>query len=179
MRYREQVLEQLAEFDFTLNDKDEPVAKDGKTSQDLFDGSASPHAQNGWWQRVQEDYEAAAIVALAEIIEQLEDAGVTRVVANYAGSGDEGWIEDVLLYRGEEQVEEAHYGSFNYGQGGTDLTGSVQDWVHAELDRKAGGWENNEGAQGTITLDVKAREVEVDHSINVETTEPMPWSTSL
>lgn len=174
MRYREQVLKQLDDIGFTLNDKDEPVAKDGKTSQDIYNADG---AGEGWWKRIQEDYAAAAVVALADIIEKLEDAKITEVDVNYAGSGDEGWIDDVILSRDGKPVEEGHFGAF--AQAGSELAQAVETWAYAELERNAGGWENNEGAYGSIHLDVKTRHVAVDHNVNVETSESMPWSVSL
>ena len=91
---------------------------------------------------------------------------VTDVVVEYRGSGDGGGIEEVNIngvldsavkvnlirqYRGHDEV----------------VTLSVDDAIRSVaddlIDRRHGGFENNEGGGGAITFDVANKTVQIDH----------------
>lgn len=78
--------------------------------------------------------------------EVLNDLGVTSVTVKYDGYGDSGDIEEVGLDQNAEEIDIS-----------TDLLNAFYD----RLESAYGGWENNEGAYGTITIDTN--DVSIDH----------------
>lgn len=93
---------------------------------------------------------------MSEILSSLREQGVVKLEATFAGSGDEGSVEEVYLTRlvlvpgervgaptrSESRREEAEYRS--------------EAWAYAQnLANDAGfDWWNNEGGRGSLTLDV-------------------------
>lgn len=77
-----------------------------------------------------------------------------KVTIEYHGSGDEGFIEGITGLPIDLDSDE--------------LEKYLESWAYDLLEENWGGWEINEGSQGTITIDVKAREVHVHHGENVE-----------
>ena len=82
-----------------------------------------------------------------------------KVVISYNGSNDEGWIEDILPDPPIECVEISR-------QLYTELEGIAYDVLESNYP----GWEINEGSQGTITLDVRARSAALHHGEHYEQT---------
>jgi len=70
----------------------------------------------------------------------------------YNGSGDSGYIE----------------GSFENGE---EVPASVEDYCYQVLENMHGGWEINEGSQGTFYFDLEKREVTLEHQYNTEETD--------
>lgn len=147
------------------------------------DGTERKALDPGWWERLKEDYEAVAIISRILISEELLEAGVTRAVAEYSGSSDEGWINSVTLYKGDAEVSSEMLGSDAHaplpgapGATPSELSRVVEQWAYDELEARVPGWEINEGSQGEMEFDLVNRTIEVDHSYNVEITETNPWS---
>lgn len=97
-----------------------------------------------------------------ELITKLAQLGVFRVVIDYDGQGDEGYVGDINLF----DIE------------GTNITKTYEamkatDW---QLDEVAYdmlynhhlGWEINEGAFGTITIHVATGKIENNHDERYE-----------
>lgn len=85
----------------------------------------------------------------------LQAAGIETVVVEYNGSGDEGYIEDITASPDKAAVE---YPS--------PLYDDVQQVAYDLLSRHHGGWEINEGSNGTITINVKERKAVIHHGEN-------------
>jgi hypothetical protein len=68
--------------------------------------------------------------------------GFSRLVVEYDGSGDNGWIE-------LKEVYDAQGNSIDIDSGGPVIQ-ALQSVAEQVLEEKYGGWENNEGASGTL-----------------------------
>ena len=95
--------------------------------------------------------------------DELAEAGIEKVVVEYSGENDEGYVNDI--------TPRPESGVLDYG---TDLYRTIQDAAYDLLEKEWGGWEINEGSTGTITIDVKERTTELKHGENVVT---QNWST--
>jgi hypothetical protein len=84
-----------------------------------------------------------------EVNSFLDEHNLESITVKYEGGGDDGHIED----KGE-------------GNNGVeyDLSAGMEDVVYTYLERSFGGWENNEGATGVIT--VTKQEIEIEHIWN-------------
>lgn len=92
---------------------------------------------------------------LIDIFDTLEsdDEITDRVLTlEYNGSGDSGFIED----------------SFSNGD---SVPSDVQDWCYNRLESLHGGWEINEGSQGTFEIDLDRKEITLNHIYNTEESE--------
>ncbi len=96
---------------------------------------------------------------VSDVVSAMRGAGVDSLQANYDGGGDEGDFEDVDLYdvKGELLDEEAEDDLAEAL--GKDCVGNA---LWPILERFAGGWENNNGAHGEITINASG-DVSIDH----------------
>jgi hypothetical protein len=83
----------------------------------------------------------------------LKNAGIHRAEVRYQGGGDSGGIEEIHAWdkEGKEVVT------------GAELDSALSNYVYDGLQ---GGWEINEGSQGTVVFDMETREVEFQHVWN-------------
>ena len=79
----------------------------------------------------------------------LDEHNLDSIVIKYDGGGDSGEIKNV----GEGNDGEEY-----------DLSAGMEDVIYTYLERSFGGWENNEGASGEIT--VTKEEIEINHIWN-------------
>ena len=79
----------------------------------------------------------------------LDEHNLDSIVIEYDGGGDSGEIRNV----GEGNDGEEY-----------DLSAGMEDVIYTYLERSFGGWENNEGASGEIT--VTKEEIEINHIWN-------------
>ena len=79
----------------------------------------------------------------------LDEHNLDSIVIEYSGGGDDGEIRNV----GEGNDGEEY-----------DLSAGMEDVIYTYLERSFGGWENNEGASGKIT--VTKEELEINHIWN-------------
>lgn len=118
----------------------------------------------------------------AAFLPLLREHGITRVEIGYDGSGDEGFVGDVLAYSGNEladipAIQCDHYSLDFKGEVHT-RTMQLEDALsafgeNAVCDHHC-GWENGEGAHGTIAIDVASATITLTHNerfIDYETTE--------
>ena len=92
---------------------------------------------------------------LRPICAALLQLGVQSVELEYTGWGDEGAIESTTY--SPETVEVPK-----------ELDEIVESWTYAIL---PGGWEDNEGGQGSVLIDVSNSTARIDHEHNVIDTE--------
>jgi hypothetical protein len=116
----------------------------------------------------------------------LRDFRLDRVVVTYGGSGDSGQIHEVVVFRDEEpgvvsikDLPDFEYRSLNkhYEPSGwrtvesavkTDFRSALADITELALDEADyGGWENNEGADGTLTVFADGRAL-LEHDSHYE-----------
>jgi hypothetical protein len=95
---------------------------------------------------------------LIPVCEALRERQVVSVEASYSGYGDSGAVEQVC-YRPEGVAVPREVGAV------------VELWILATL---PSGWEDNEGGEGTVTIDVVAGTAVVEHGQHVQETD---WET--
>jgi hypothetical protein len=116
----------------------------------------------------------------------LRDFKLERVVVTYGGSGDSGDIHEIVVFRGEEpgvvsveNLPDIEYRTLNkdYKPSGwrtvetetrTDFRSALCDITELALEESNnGGWENNEGSDGTLTVFADGRAL-LEHGSHFE-----------
>jgi hypothetical protein len=92
---------------------------------------------------------------LRPICAALLQLGVQSVTLEYAGCGDDGAIESICFSPKTIEVPKV-------------LEEIVESWTYAIL---PGGWEINEGGQGTVLIDVSSSTARIEHEQNVTESE--------
>lgn len=103
---------------------------------------------------------------LGAILAALSAHNVTSIEIEYSGQGDEGDIDDVEFYATSEdgtlsmwdppaKTPDAELYSTAH-----ELFGN---FAYERLEKLYSGWENNEGARGTISIDLVANTVAIEH----------------
>ena len=101
------------------------------------------------WEKQQEEQKASARKSLRRFCRQLVKLGVDTVTINYDGYGDSGTLEDPLALQNGQPVE---------------LPGKLNDLLLEFAESYLpGGWENSDGACGTIVLNIKERRFFREH----------------
>lgn len=86
----------------------------------------------------------------------------TTIVIKYAGSGDEGFVDEIYPEEGE-------------GPGiDHDLERDLEQVAYDILEDRYPGWEINEGSQGTITIHVPERKTVLHHGERIESVKYLP-----
>lgn len=107
----------------------------------------------------------------------LKKVGATRAVITYNGSGDEGQINEVTIYKEEKVIHSEKkiyvFVASSYWQNGSFIEHTkrrsmklgealeqlVYDW--SEFEHR--GWENNDGASGECNIEVAEDKFTLDH----------------
>jgi hypothetical protein len=117
------------------------------------------------------------------IFDALKELGIEWLVVGYSGSGDSGQIDGMYLddsYQTEANLtKEVGWAEVNRvyqptSDGGwspittttvksSPLSELVEAFCYDALEEKHGGWENNDGGEGTFIFDVAEREVTWEH----------------
>ena len=87
----------------------------------------------------------------ATLIAQLRSICISEVTAEYEGYGDSGNVEDVTVQPAEVKLPEA-------------LVTEVGDFAWSLAYHHHPGFENNEGGYGTLTWDIAADSITLDHA---------------
>ena len=101
------------------------------------------------WEKEQEEQKASARKSLRRFCRQLVKLGVDTVTINYDGYGDSGTLEDPLALQNDKPVELP-----------SKLNDLLLEFAESYL---PGGWENSDGACGTIVLNIKERKFSREH----------------
>ena len=99
----------------------------------------------------QAEREAANRAARSELLPQLRALGITEVTAEYEGYGDSGNIEDVTVQPTGIELPD-------------DLRTKFEDFAWSVAYHQPPGFENNEGGYGTLTWNVTADSITLDHA---------------
>ena len=99
----------------------------------------------------QAERDAATKAARSELLPQLRALGVTEVIAEYEGYGDSGNVEDVSVLPAGIELP-------------GDLRTMLEDFTWSFAYHHHPGFENNEGGYGTLTWDVTADSITLDHA---------------
>ena len=106
----------------------------------------------------------------AAVFNALEAGGITSVVVRFDGVGDSGDITDVAALTGEKPVDlpQGNVETLTTQYPGP-ITNATQPLADAlaqicldGLESIAPGWQNNDGATGTFTLDVAKRVIALE-----------------
>lgn len=94
--------------------------------------------------------------ALAEKVKlctELEALGVATVEVTYSGYGDSGQMDGTTAKaKGDSEIALT-----------PEMEERINDLCYALLEFEYAGWENNDGASGTFTLDVADKEIKLEH----------------
>jgi hypothetical protein len=109
-------------------------------------------------ERIRDSFDLTAAESrdlLIPICEALRERGVVTAEASYSGCGDSGAVDQVSYLPAGIAVP-------------LELGVVVQSWIDATLPY---GWEIDDGAQGTVAIDVVAGTAHFDHETNIMGTE--------
>lgn len=118
----------------------------------------------------------------AAFLPLLREQGITRVEIHYDGGGDEGSVSDVFAFAGDTATDlpaiQCDHVALDYSGRINTQAMSLEDALNAFADNAVCthycGWENGEGAHGTIEIDVASGAVTLTHNtrfIDYETSE--------
>ena len=114
----------------------------------------------------------------ATVVAALDMHGITYAYAEYYGEGDSGDVESIWLEKDDQtamaqQVEFIDFSQYyvfsnnTYGMETEEVTISLEEAIYRLLwqtvDLNHGGWENNDGGRGKLTIDVSEGELRLDH----------------
>jgi len=113
---------------------------------------------------------------LKEALARLSKDSVRKVMVEYDGHEDDGFVKKVTLVTtngrqfeiGEKELVSEMYQQ-KAPESGPDAPappsslGPIVDFVIALLEEKAGGWETSEGGFGTCVIDVETGEYDLNH----------------
>ena len=91
---------------------------------------------------------------LLEDMVQWKEEGKLKIRVDFNGGGDSGYIDD--------------FGYYNDGNDKHDLSAVWEDKLYKILEQNHGGWEINEGSDGTFIIDNENQSIELDFRMNVE-----------
>ena len=104
----------------------------------------------------------------------LARAGITKVVVNFDGYGDNGQVERIDVHASEaaaklpeDQIEfvEPVFGDPEKVERSTHtVSDAIETFVFAFLEQTHDGWEDNDGAYGDFTFDVGNRTITLDYN---------------
>lgn len=80
------------------------------------------------------------------ILNYMKENDIQEITTTYNGSGDDGYISDIII--DGKKYPEARY----WGEPGSDVE-RVFSEIYRHLQSEYGGWENDEGANGTILIE--------------------------
>ena len=134
------------------------------------------------WARQEEEARSTAATKLAEILDRIRHDFPQRkyLVAGYNGCGDDGCFEYLGFVETEEDAENAHpwnppeslIAEFPEGIDERSLEDQLSHFIPS-------GYENNEGGQGVVRINLETGEVEVDHEYSVTEVVSEPRSFQL
>lgn len=151
----------------------------------------------GWkadWKRRKEQLLADTNLNRKAVMDALAHLEARLVTVEYDGSGDSGQIEYVAYYRSYESEGDVFFGRgeitdttpfeaarVSWKDSHTNqwpqpseptikdirLTDAIYGLCYGYLGATHGGWENNEGAEGTFYLDVETGQVRLTHRARI------------
>jgi hypothetical protein len=111
------------------------------------------------------------------VLDALRKIGFSRVVCTYSGSGDDGWVQSPTFTPKARATKAAREMIMNLNmiltwdqsgpvreQKGIALEEAVRQILEDALESKYDGWEDGDGASGTITWDVKSDKIKIQHN---------------
>ena len=122
---------------------------------------------------MEETRKAENTVARANFLKELRAMGAHELVSSYDGYGDQGNIEDLGVFK---EVQDEQLGEIKTPlQLPAGMESKLQDFVWAIAYQQSPGFENNDGGFGTLTWDLKADEITLEHSNRYLETNDYVW----
>lgn len=91
---------------------------------------------------------------LAAALQWCRDGGMVKAVISYDGQGDSGCVEDIYGVNNIDGVETIDNPA---------VKEALEEAAMKVVEDRWGGWENNDGAYGTVTIDTTTGDAEFDH----------------
>ena len=110
---------------------------------------SEPHGSDYSLEDIESEYTTEEYNAVVELFERLNGANAT---VDFSGGGDDGYIEDDMMIGGERH----------------DIPKPIEELLYSMLNGNHGGWENNEGAQGSWTFESSDKTIVFDFNYNTE-----------
>lgn len=127
---------------------------------------------------------------ILEAIKALPGLVVNKIEITYDGSGDSGCIDGVRLLNGDVELQlpdgvdpevklYTFHSSWVEGEGFVPrarekklpLKEAIEQFAYDWIALDHSGWENNEGAYGTVTIDVELKKATHEHNMRIESVE--------
>lgn len=130
----------------------------------------------------------ALLLTLKSVCKALQEQGITSVTMEYSGSGDSGDFEHpVFIREGEDVSPDGNVERFRarrkwdhekvlwVNTGIEKSTATLEDATFGLMEEavsiRHSGWENNNGGEGTVSLDVGEQRLTVNHGSYYTSTE--------
>ena len=110
---------------------------------------SEPHGSDYTLEDIESEFGEETLKAVEELFEQL-NGNEGRV--DFSGGGDSGYIDDFM--------------SVNNSQ--VDIPALIEDMLYSMINNNYGGWENNEGAQGSWLFGPSEKIILFDFNYNTE-----------
>ena len=110
---------------------------------------SEPHGNEYTLEDIESEFGEETLKAVEELFE-LINGREGRV--DFSGGGDDGYIEDYLMIDNEQ----------------FDIPKLIEDMLYSMINSNYGGWENNEGAQGSWLFDSSEKTILFDFNYNTE-----------
>ena len=88
----------------------------------------------------------------ASLLKQLKNLGIEKVIAQYNGEGDSG------------QIDEIDFGQISVPP---DIVNAIEGLFYDYLEQLYSGWENNEGAYGQFSWELRPDKIHLEHNTRV------------
>ena len=124
-------------------------------------------------QEMRRAHKAKIKVARAKFLKELRALGAHELVSSYDGYGDDGNVHDLCVFK---EVKDEQLGKIKPPlklPSGMEI--KLQDFVWAFAYQQSPGFENNEGGFGTLTWDLNADKIQLEHSNRFMETEDYVW----
>lgn len=107
---------------------------------------------------------------LQEDLVTLALEGYKSILIYYAGSGDSGSIEEILLYKNEFGTDDFDFWSNNSEGIPLDnqiIKDNIEQFIMENILDNIEDWYNNEGGDGTVYIKIPSGEYHVDNQIRL------------
>jgi hypothetical protein len=122
---------------------------------------AAREAEAAQWEREARERAEKSRLECKAVMRDLKAAGVVLALVEYDGNGDSGDIESVVFLDAANQDVKVS----------DDLERRTSDTAMDFLCGEHGGWENGEGAYGTISFHVDTGKARIEHNERYESSE--------
>jgi hypothetical protein len=110
---------------------------------------SDPHGSEYTLEDIESQYSEEEYNAVVELFERLNGSNAT---VDFSGGGDDGYIEDFMIVN-QNQV---------------DIPKLIEELLYSMISSNYGGWENNEGAQGSWEFISRDKTIVFDFNYNTE-----------